>query len=180
MGLAAALAVRDACAAVVPRAALGVRWPNVVVTRDGLKVAGLLLETTLADDRLADAIIGTGINVNWPRAEMPDEIADRATSLAELAGEPVDRVVLLGALLGRLDAEIAALETGASPVERLREASVLDGRAVLVEVGEEAVEGVVAGIGEDGALLLDTSAGRLALSVGEVVVVRDVPVEAGA
>ena len=102
------------------------------------------------------------------------------SSLAELAGEPVDRVDLLAALLGRLDAEIAALETGASPVERLREASVLDGRAVVVEAGEEAVEGVVAGIGEDGALLLDTPAGRLGLSVGEVVVVRDVRVEAGA
>lgn len=178
LGLATALAVRDACTAVVPGAALGVRWPNDVVTRDGLKVAGLLLETTLAGDRLADAVIGTGINVNWPRAEMPDEIAGRATSLAELAGAPLDRVELLGALLARLEAEVAALEAGASPVDRLREASVLDGRAVVVEVGEEAVEGVVAGIGEDGALLLDTPAGRLGLSVGEVVVVRDVRVEA--
>jgi BirA family biotin operon repressor/biotin-[acetyl-CoA-carboxylase] ligase len=180
LGLAAALAVRDACAELVPDARLGVRWPNDVVTPEGLKVAGLLLETTLAEDRLADAVIGTGINVNWPRAEMPDEIAGRATSLAELAGEPVDRVALLAALLNRLDAEIAALEDGASPVARLREASVLDGRAVVVEVGEETVEGVAAGVGDDGALLLDTPAGRLGLSVGEVVVVRDVPVEAGA
>jgi len=180
LGLAAALAVRDACVAAVPGAALGVRWPNDVVTADGLKVAGLLLETTLAEDRLADAVIGAGINVNWPRAEMPDEIAGRATSLADIAGRPVDRVALLRALLGRLDAEVAALESGGSPVERLRLAWVLDGRGVVVEVGEESVEGTAAGIADDGELLLDTPAGRLALSVGEVVAVRDVPVEAGA
>jgi BirA family biotin operon repressor/biotin-[acetyl-CoA-carboxylase] ligase len=111
---------------------------------------------------------------------MPDEIAGRATSLADIAGGPVDRVALLGTLLGRLDAEVTALESGGSPVERLREASVLDGRGVVVEAGEESVEGTAAGIADEGELLLDTPAGRLALSVGEVVAVRDVPVEAGA
>jgi BirA family biotin operon repressor/biotin-[acetyl-CoA-carboxylase] ligase len=174
LGLVAALAVRDACAALVPGAALGIRWPNDVVAADGLKVAGLLLETTLAEERLADAVIGAGINVNWRRAEMPPEIAERATSLAELAGRPVDRVELLGELLTRLDAEVAGLEAGASPLDRFREASVLDGRSVRVEVGDTALEGVAAGVADDGALLLDTDAGRVALSVGEVVAVRDV------
>jgi BirA family biotin operon repressor/biotin-[acetyl-CoA-carboxylase] ligase len=143
-------------------------------------VAGLLLETTLAGEHLADAVIGAGINVNWPRADMPEEIAARATSLADLAGVRIDRVALLRELLARLDAEVAALEAGRSPVERLREASVLDGRGIVVEVGEAAVEGVAAGVADDGALLVDTPAGRLALTVGEVVAVRDLPVEAGA
>jgi biotin-(acetyl-CoA carboxylase) ligase len=89
-------------------------------------------------------------------------------------------VALLRELLARLDAEVAALEAGRSPVERLREASVLDGRGIVVEVGEAAVEGVAAGVADDGALLVDTPAGRLALTVGEVVAVRDLPVEAGA
>lgn len=173
LGLAAALAVRDACAALVPGAALGIRWPNDVVAADGLKVAGLLLETTLAGERLADAVIGVGINVNWPRAQMPPEIAGRATSLLELGGAPVDRVALLGELLGRLDGEVERLEAGGSPLDRFREASVLDGRSVRVEVGETALEGVAAGVADDGALLLDTEAGRVALSVGEVVAVRD-------
>jgi biotin-(acetyl-CoA carboxylase) ligase len=105
---------------------------------------------------------------------MPPEIAERATSLAELAGRPVDRVELLGELLTRLDAEVAGLEAGASPLDRFREASVLDGRSVRVEVGDTALEGVAAGVADDGALLLDTDAGRVALSVGEVVAVRDV------
>jgi BirA family transcriptional regulator, biotin operon repressor / biotin---[acetyl-CoA-carboxylase] ligase len=118
-------------------------------------------------------VIGVGINVNWPRAEMPPEIAGRATSLAELAGRPVDRVALLGELLTRLDGEVERLEAGGSPLDRFREASVLDGCSVRVEVGETALEGVVAGVADDGALLLDTEAGRVALAVGEVVAVRD-------
>ncbi|HEX6129330.1 MAG TPA: biotin--[acetyl-CoA-carboxylase] ligase [Candidatus Limnocylindria bacterium] len=177
LGIAAALAVRDACAAAAPGEVLGIRWPNDVVTAGGLKVAGLLVETTLAAERVADAVVGVGINVNWRRAEMPEEIAARATSLADFAGSDVDRVGLLGELLFRLDVEVAALEAGRSPVDRFREASVLDGRGISVEVGDAVVEGIAAGITDDGALLMDTPAGRVALGVGEVVAVRDLAAE---
>jgi BirA family biotin operon repressor/biotin-[acetyl-CoA-carboxylase] ligase len=169
--------VREACAEAAPTGEIGIRWPNDVVTADGRKLAGLLLETTLAGDRLADAVIGAGINVNWARGEMPAEIAARATSLAELAGRPIDRVTLLGGLLARLDDEVRSLEAGRSPVERFAAASVLDGRAIRVEVGDGALEGVAAGISPDGALLLDTPGGRVAMAVGEVVAVRDRPAE---
>jgi BirA family biotin operon repressor/biotin-[acetyl-CoA-carboxylase] ligase len=144
-----------------------------VVNADGLKLAGLLLETTLVGERVVDAVIGVGVNVNWHRAEMPSEIAVRAISLADLTGTEIDRVALLATLLERLDREVAGLEEGVSPVNRFREASVLDGREVSVEVGEDRLDGTVAGIADDGALLLDTTGGRLALSVGEVVAVRD-------
>lgn len=169
LGIATALAVRDACAGV---AQLFVKWPNDLVDDAGLKVAGLLLETTLVDDHVGQAVIGVGINVNWRRAEMPVEVAAAATSLAELAGHDVDRVQLLAALMARLDVEVAALEAGESPVTRFAAASWLDGRDVSVNLGQHEVAGRVAGIDHDGSLLLDTPAGRLALNVGEVVRVR--------
>jgi BirA family biotin operon repressor/biotin-[acetyl-CoA-carboxylase] ligase len=173
LGIAAAVAVRDACAAAVPGQEVGLRWPNDVVSADRRKLAGLLVETTLVGDRIGRAVIGVGINANWRRKEMPPEIAHRATSLADLRGAEVDRVELLAGLLERLDREVANLEAGGSPVERFREASVLDGREVLVEVGDRSLGGRAAGLADDGALLLDTPAGRLGLSVGEVVSVRD-------
>lgn len=169
LGLAAALAVRDACADL---AELFVKWPNDIVSGDGLKVGGLLLETALVNERVGQAVIGTGINVNWRRSEMPAEVAATATSLADVAGRDVDRVRLLGSLLTQLDAEVAALERGISPVERFAAASWLDGRDVTVALGERRVAGRVAGVDGDGSLLLDTLAGRLALNVGEVVRVR--------
>jgi BirA family biotin operon repressor/biotin-[acetyl-CoA-carboxylase] ligase len=180
LGIAAALAVRDACAAVVPGQQLQVKWPNDVVAADGLKIAGLLVETSLEDGRLADAVIGMGINVNWPRDAMPPEIRARATSLAELAGAPIDRVDVLRRLLDALDAEVTALEAGTSPVERLQAVSAIDGRQVAVDLGTEQLEGTAAGFSDQGFLLLDTHGGRVALAIGEVVAVRDVPLAAGA
>ena len=175
LGIGAALAVRDACASLVPTADLRVRWPNDVVTSDGHKLAGLLVETALEDGRLSEVIIGSGINVNWPLAEMPEEVRERATSLLELTGTPIDRVALLAALLDALDAVIAALERGESPLPRLAAVSALDGRRVTVDLGTNRLDGTAAGISEQGLLLLDTEAGRVALAVGEVVAVRDAP-----
>ena len=168
LGGSAALAVRDACAALVPDAGLAIRWPNDAVDADGRKVAGLLVETALEGGELTEAVVGIGINVNWLPAEMPTEIADSATSMQELVGSPIDRVALLGSVLGALDTEIAALERGESPLPRLRAASWLDGREVEVDTGTATIAGRVAGIADDGSLLLDAEVGRLALGVGEV------------
>jgi BirA family biotin operon repressor/biotin-[acetyl-CoA-carboxylase] ligase len=168
LGVAAALAVRDACASFAPDAGLAIRWPNDVVDRNGRKVAGLLVETALESGELAEAVLGIGINVNWQSADMPSEIGEGATSLLALVGAPVDRVDLLRRLLGALDHEVRALERGDTPLERLRAISWLDGRTVEVDTGAETIMGRVAGIADDGSLLLDAEVGRLALSVGEV------------
>lgn len=175
LGGSAALAARDACAALVPEARLAIRWPNDVVDADGRKVAGLLVETALEGGELTEAVVGIGINVNWLPAEMPPEIGGSATSLQVLLGSPIDRVALLGSVLGALDAEVEALERGESPLPRLRDASWLDGREVEVDTGAATIAGRVAGIADDGSLLLDAEVGRLALSVGEVVRVQEAP-----
>jgi BirA family transcriptional regulator, biotin operon repressor / biotin---[acetyl-CoA-carboxylase] ligase len=174
LGIASAVAVRDACASLGPGLNLRVKWPNDVVAGDGRKVAGLLVETTMHGELLADAVIGAGINVNWAADAMPAELRARAVSLCELAGVELDRVALLRTLLDRLDAELAALERGVSPLERLAAVSALDGRLVMVDTGGERVQGTAIGLSADGQLLLDTDAGRRVLAVGEVISVRDV------
>ena len=176
LGVAASLAVRDACADLTPDAALAIRWPNDVVDADGRKVAGLLVETALEGGELAEAVVGIGINVNWLPSEMPEEIAGSATSLREILASPVDRVALLGRVLDALDAEARALDRGETPLVRLRAASWLDGRDVEVDTGAETIMGRAAGIADDGSLLLDARVGRIALSVGEVARVSE-PIE---
>jgi BirA family biotin operon repressor/biotin-[acetyl-CoA-carboxylase] ligase len=175
LGMATALAVRDASADAVPRADLRVKWPNDVVAGDGRKVAGLLLETAVHGEALAEAIIGIGINVNWPNAQMPAELQGRAIALCDLAGVRLDRVRLLRRVLDRLDAELTALEAGISPLARLSDVSALDGRMVTVIVDGARLSGVAAGIAPDGQLLLDTDDGRRTLAVGEVMSVREQP-----
>lgn len=165
LGQAAALAARAACA---PTADVAIKWPNDLVAGDGRKLGGLLVETTLDGDELAAAVIGIGINVNWRVADMPPELAARATSLAELAEGDVDRGALLGRLLVGLDAEVGAIESGASPLDRYRAACATIGQQVTVEVGDRVVDGVAVGLDSRGALLLDTDGGRLAVTTGEV------------
>ena len=78
-------------------------------------------------------------------------------------------------LLRRLDAELTALEAGDSPVPRFRDASALDGQWVTVEVGSSRLQGRVHGVADDGALQLEVGGRVEALSIGEVVSVRDAP-----
>jgi BirA family biotin operon repressor/biotin-[acetyl-CoA-carboxylase] ligase len=171
LSAAAALAVQDACAGT---ADLLVKWPNDLVTADGSKVAGLLLETSIDGDRVADAVIGIGINVNWLRSEMPGDLAARATSLAELSGAPVDRGLLLERLATALERELAGLEGGQSPLARYRAAAWLDGREVEIETGGERITGVVRGISDDGSLRVESANGPIDIGHGEVVRVHRV------
>lgn len=168
LGLAAALAVRDACATVA--ADVRLKWPNDIVAGDeDRKLAGLLVETSVHREQVATAVVGIGINVNWPVADMPPEVAQRATSLLDLLGRHLDRAALLRSLLDALDAEIAALEAGQSPLARYRAACTTLGCEVSVETPDGAVEGMAVDLDATGSLLVDTPAGRVPVASGEVV-----------
>jgi len=166
LAAAAALAVREAAG---PVAELSIRWPNDLVTPDGLKVAGLLTETQVEGERVSGAVIGVGINVNWRRAAMPPDISPGATSLADLAGAPVDRVELLTGLLVALDGEIRQVEAGESPLARFQAASWLTGRSIEVETPAGRLAGVAGEVADNGALILDGPSLRTTVSVGEVI-----------
>ena len=169
LAVAAGLAARAACALHAP---VDLKWPNDLVTAAGDKVGGLLLETTVDGHRVTSAVVGIGLNVNWRRADMPHEIAGGATSLADLAGGPIDRVALLGALLDELDAEVVALESGRSPLERYRAACTTLGSEVAVETATGRMAGRAVEVDRNGSLVLETPAGRVALASGEVVRLR--------
>ena len=169
LGLAVALAARSACAAVAP---VTLKWPNDIVSDDGAKVGGLLIETEIGGDLVTSVVIGIGINVNWPRSEMPAQIAGDATSLGELAGVPIDRADLLATLLDALDAELLAVESGHSPLARYRQACATLGTDVGVETATGLIEGRAIEIDERGALVIEAPTGRVALMSGEIVRVR--------
>ncbi|MGH7042110.1 MAG: biotin--[acetyl-CoA-carboxylase] ligase, partial [Acetobacteraceae bacterium] len=133
------------------------KWPNDVLIGGG-KVSGILIETAGSA-----VILGIGINVQRHPADLPYAV----TSLHEHGAEAaVGRVrnALLVALSARLDqwerggfAPVRAdwLARGHPPGTRLR-------------VRQPPLEGRFAGLDEDGALLLDTEAGRRRIVAGEV------------
>ena len=166
----AALAMRSvAHDAVGADAGLAVRWPNDLVTADGLKVAGLLVETEIEGARVASAVIGMGVNVNWRRDDMPSDIGAGATSLADLAGKPIDRIELLRGLLAALDDEVIRIEAGTSPQVRFQSASWLTGREIEVETPAGRLTGVAGAITDTGGLVLDGPTVHTTVTVGEVI-----------
>jgi len=169
LGLAAAIAARDACADI---ADVRLKWPNDLVAADGRKLGGLLVETAIDGDALASAVIGIGINVNWRVADMPAELSPTATSLSELAGVEVDRAALLSRLLAALDAGVAGVESGSSPLARYRAACTTIGQTVRVDIGTGLVVGEAIALDEQGRLVVSTPAGQVTVTSGEVVRAR--------
>lgn len=110
-------------------------------------------------------MIGIGLNVRIPEAELPRDLRWPATSVGHGATVPA----ALRAVNARLEQWVAA------PPERVlaayRERDALHGRPVGWEAAGEGGtgEGVAAGIDERGNLLVDAPTGeRLSLGAGEV------------
>ena len=147
-----------------------VKWPNDVLV-NLKKVSGTLVETQAEGERIAVAIAGIGINVGWSPEEVPDEIKDRATSLA-IEGAKVDRSVLLASVLAELEAR-----SEASPGELIAEAtrrSAVIGKTVRVRYPDgRAEEGIADGFDSSGSLVLRTREGAAIVQLGEVEQVRE-------
>ena len=79
-----------------------IKSPNDVYI-DGRKVAGVLVEMRAQPSAPHLAIVGIGINVNQTPSHFPEELRDRATSLATVLGGPLDRNTLAIALVRNLD-----------------------------------------------------------------------------
>jgi BirA family transcriptional regulator, biotin operon repressor / biotin---[acetyl-CoA-carboxylase] ligase len=148
--LAAAVAVCEA----LPLAA-AIKWPNDIwVGRR--KLAGILVEGRAQEGW---AVLGLGLNVRT--TEFPAELRETATSL-RVEGLETTTEEVLERVLAALDGWLPRRTPEVLAAWRARDA--LLGEPVHWANGN----GVGAGIDETGALLVDTSTGRVALQAGEV------------
>jgi BirA family transcriptional regulator, biotin operon repressor / biotin---[acetyl-CoA-carboxylase] ligase len=113
----ASLAMADAGEEVAGLAdrAIGLKWPNDLVTADGpvRKLGGVLGETEGLGTRDPRVVVGIGLNGDWAAEDFPPDLATSMTSLRVASGgRPIDRVALLDAFLDRLEVRIEALRGG--------------------------------------------------------------------
>jgi BirA family biotin operon repressor/biotin-[acetyl-CoA-carboxylase] ligase len=173
--LVAGVAVSDAL-----REASGVRaelkWPNDLVAiaaacggSDGPRKLGGILSALVPDagGHGSAVILGIGINVDMGGRDLP---ITQATSVL-LEGGNLDRSALLAALLISLEHRLAQWRSGDGSVEedyRTRCATI--GRLVDVELPNgNRVSGVVAGIDDDGHLLVSDGESSSTITAGDVV-----------
>jgi BirA family biotin operon repressor/biotin-[acetyl-CoA-carboxylase] ligase len=152
------LAAAVAVAAAVPAEAT-IKWPNDIWI-DGRKVAGILVEGRPQEGW---AVLGIGVNVTM--GEFPSELAGIATSL-RLAGIEDGIEPVLARVLRQLESWLDAAPAQVLAEWRARDA--LRGERVRWSGGE----GVASGIDDTGALVVDTSTGRVTLDAGEVHLLR--------
>ena len=119
------------------------------------KLAGILAEASTSADGLQYVILGFGINLR--PAAYPPELSDRATSIEAELGRTADGAAVLAETLAALDDGSLQLSRGDSSglLARWRElAPSSRGAAVEWDTPHGVVQGISAGIADDGALLV--------------------------
>jgi BirA family transcriptional regulator, biotin operon repressor / biotin---[acetyl-CoA-carboxylase] ligase len=165
LSFAAALAVGEAIAALLPsRDAVRYKWPNDVLVF-GRKVSGILLESQAGIDGLVEwLVIGIGVNIG----SFPSETEYPATSLAaQGAYVPLPGALLETVALRFLDWRERWATEGFAPLreEWLGHAHGL-GSEIRVRLDRSETAGRFVTLDLDGALILENASGRQHISAG--------------
>ena len=163
----AANALYVALADKVPEAQLSLKWPNDVLLSGG-KVAGILLESSGAAERLDWLAVGFGVNL----VEAPMGLHDAQVPPVCLRDAGIDYAA--DDLLARLSVAMAEGEAllvreGFGPVRDawLSRAARL-GETLTARTGTAEITGVFETLGEAGQLVLRTSTGQVAIPAGDI------------
>lgn len=177
-GALAGLSLAVGVAVVRALARLGARdmklkWPNDVLA-NGRKLAGILIE--MHGDALgpSSVVIGIGLNVSLSsavRAKIEQPVAD----LASVCGSTPDRNEVLGILLVELARVLDVFaERGFKPLkaEWMRSHAYQDENVAFTIGANRTEHGIVRGVADDGALLVETAGTIGRIHSGEVQVRR--------
>lgn len=155
MPLAAGVALHAACTDLgVP---CGLKWPNDLLTPDGRKLSGILLEADLRGEEARRAVLGIGINVG---------AAPQGAAHLQEAVPQLTRAEVLGEVLGQLEHWLA--QPAPAVLAAWKAASLTLGRPVRVATARAVVEGVARDLDEQGNLLVETEAGVQTVGAGDV------------
>jgi BirA family transcriptional regulator, biotin operon repressor / biotin---[acetyl-CoA-carboxylase] ligase len=140
---------------------VSVKWPNDIQL-DSRKVAGILGQTTVQDNRTV-SVIGVGINLTLRAENLPADFRTVATSITAATGEVVPPEVILAEILGNweflfdnyLDGKCAGIRDRWERFGPVKEAMITR------REGNEILIGHYLGLGEQGQLRLRDDSGNI-------------------
>ena len=143
------------------------KWPNDILY-DGKKLSGILLEITGDAAGPCQVVVGVGLNVSMTAST--ESIDQPWTDLQQVLEERPDRNHILGRLVAALLKLLSTYEFDGFTTyrERFSLRDMHQGKPVMLRLGERLVLGDAVGIDTNGALLVDTDAGRQVFNGGEV------------
>lgn len=145
---------------------LDLKWPNDLY-HNGRKLGGILVEVKGEGHAGHQCVIGMGVNVR-----MPDKLGagiDKPwVDFSSILGAQVDRNDLAAAILSRVVPGLFRFaRQGLAPwLPVWAGRDFLCGRKVVVD-GQPPITGIATGVDANGALLVDTIEGRVAVAGGE-------------
>lgn len=169
------LAIGVAVAQVLEKMGLSciqLKWPNDILVNNQ-KLAGILLELTGDLSGPCQVIVGVGLNVNMP-IESAESIDQPWTDIESILGVKVDRNQLLAELLTEIIHLLSEYEQKGlkAYIPEFTNRDIYIGKPVMVKMGDIVIEGVSAGVNENGALIVDTEMGRQVFNGGEITLRR--------
>lgn len=150
---------------------LKLKWPNDIISVTHYqKIAGILIDFRSITSCLSYAVIGIGINF-LPNREVRACIEQCASDLYTLSGKNIDRNSFCGSLLVELHRILVDFENHGFNYfkDEWVNSHAFEGKNIFLTLPDQSIiEGIVSGIGKDGALRLLTDKGVQAFHVGDV------------
>ena len=150
-----ALAVLDTIKNIAPELAVQIKWPNDILSADGAKLCGVLLERS--DNAV---VVGIGLNLAWH----PKGLDRPATDLTTLGGLPPHPQAVTEILAENFAIWLERWRIGGMQGIAMNWQKVAHpiGTAVSAHLPTgEIADGLFAGLDEDGALLLRLADGEI-------------------
>lgn len=156
-------------------ARLQIKWPNDLEC-NGRKVAGVLAEMVSQQGVVSGIVLGTGVNIDWSRCDVPKEVRERGGTLSDCADDVVDGDRFIADYLWEVRHLAAEIETprndengeGSPPAfasEVMAHMGYL-GERISVRTAGRKISGICTGLTSEGFLELD---GGRSVVVGELI-----------
>jgi BirA family transcriptional regulator, biotin operon repressor / biotin---[acetyl-CoA-carboxylase] ligase len=128
--------------------AVYIKWPNDILIKQ-FKICGILIENQLVGEKLTNAVIGIGLNVNQQQFSVP-----KATSLSMVLHKKLDLQDVLEGLLSHLESKYLQLRQGKLKV--LKEDYIKNlyrfNEHHTFQAGHDQFDGKILGVDEQGRL----------------------------
>jgi BirA family biotin operon repressor/biotin-[acetyl-CoA-carboxylase] ligase len=129
-----------------------IKWPNdMIVSVNGLdkKICGILIENTIKSNVFENSVIGIGLNVN-----QINFLESKATSLAKVIGNVVDKNEVLNKLCTAIEHRYLALKRGENlQIDYLKNLYLLNVKAQF-KSNDLIFEGIIKTVDEYGRLIV--------------------------
>jgi BirA family biotin operon repressor/biotin-[acetyl-CoA-carboxylase] ligase len=132
-----------------------IKWPNDVYINDK-KVCGILIESSIEDNRLKYIIIGIGLNVNNSFSNISPNILKNITSLRSELGKFIDKEALFKIILKRFKELYNSFinKNFNKIIEEYKKYSLIINKDILIKKNNEIIKCKVLDIGEDYSLIV--------------------------